>query len=319
MFRKLRNKFVLTTVVATSAILVVAFGAIYGLSALVMSQRPTEFPRFEAMEESFKTPNDSVLQELREAFGEEIQAERDSHLGRLATTLVAVGLATEMLVFLASYYFAEKWIAPVKAAYDYQREFIANASHELKTPIAAIQANFEALGATEEPWVSNIETELMRADSLVKNLLALARTDGRAQVAAKKDVNIAKMVKKRAQLIEARLEDKKLDLQLPEKAAAKITEADAVQILDIFLDNAVKYSDKNIRVSATEKGFVVANDGRKISSEKLARVFERFYQVDKTAEGSGLGLAIAKAVADKNGWKIWAESDKKETRFNLTF
>ena len=63
----------------------------------------------------------------------------------------------------------------------------------------------------------------------------------------------------------------------------------------------------------------MANDGKTIPDNKLSRVFDRFYQTDKTAEGSGLGLAIAKSVADKNGWKIRAESDKKMTSFVLDF
>ena len=63
----------------------------------------------------------------------------------------------------------------------------------------------------------------------------------------------------------------------------------------------------------------VTNDGKTISADKLNKVFNRFYQADKTAEGSGLGLAIAKAVADQNSWKIRAESDKKKTSFILEF
>jgi signal transduction histidine kinase len=63
----------------------------------------------------------------------------------------------------------------------------------------------------------------------------------------------------------------------------------------------------------------VKNDGKTIPAEKLTKVFDRFYQTDKTAEGSGLGLAIAKAVAERNGWKIRAESDKKTTSFILEF
>lgn len=315
MFRKLRNKFIATNLITTSVILLISFGAIYGLTALTIANRPAEFPNRLEMRQDAEM---IFPEEFREAFREEIRNDRNEHLGRLLVTLFLVGAATEIIVFLASYYFAEKWIAPVKAAYDYQREFIANASHELKTPIAAIQANFEALGATEEPWTSNIETELSRADNLVKDLLALARTDVRKQAATKKEVDVAKMVRERVRMIEARLGEKKLDLDLAEKAVVKIAESDAAQILDIFLDNAVKYSGKMIRVQASEKGFVVANDGKKIAQDKLMRVFERFYQIDKTAEGSGLGLAIAKAVADSNGWRIWAESDKKETRFCLS-
>ena len=90
-------------------------------------------------------------------------------------------------------------------------------------------------------------------------------------------------------------------------------------MLDILLDNAVKYSKSMISVGLDEKKLVVTNDGKTIPPEKLTKVFDRFYQTDKTAEGSGLGLAIAAAVVKQNGWKIEAQSDKKTTTFILSF
>lgn len=308
MFKRLRNRFILTNVLMTTAILVVAFGSIFAFTAFGARRDKPHAPR------EFLESN-----EFREVFEKEIENERSNHLMRLAITLVCVGLAVEIMVFVASYYLAERSIQPVKQAYDKQREFIANASHELKTPIAAVQANFEALGATEQPWAGNIEMELSRASTLVSDLLTLARTDGRTAASKKKEINIAKVVRSRAQLIEARLDGKKLDLIIPEKQSAVINEADFTQVLDILLDNAVKYSAKSIAVKLEKNCLTVENDGRTISKEKINRVFDRFYQTDKTAEGSGLGLAIAKAVAEQNNWKIWAESENKTTRFSVLF
>ena len=98
-----------------------------------------------------------------------------------------------------------------------------------------------------------------------------------------------------------------------------IAEADLLQILDILFDNAVKYSKSVILIEVTDKSIVVSNDGKVLSSRDYDRIFDRFYQVDKTAEGSGLGLAIAKTVADQNGWKLKAGSNKKMTVFTLGF
>ena len=308
MFKRLRNRFILTNVLMTTAILVVAFGSIFAFNAMGVRRDKPHAPR------EF---SESAV--YREVFEKEIEHERTNHLVRLAITMVCVGLAVEIMVFIASYYLAEKSIQPVKQAYNKQREFIANASHELKTPIAAVQANFEALGTTEQPWADNIENELSRASNLVNDLLALARTDGRTIIPKKKDVNIAKIIRARTQLIEARLGDKKLEIAIPEKQSAIINEADFTQILDIFLDNAVKYSAKRVTVKLEKSCVIVENDGKMIPKEKLERVFDRFYQTDKTAEGSGLGLAIAKAVAEQNGWKIWAESENRTTRFSVSF
>lgn len=308
MFKKLRNKFILTNMAITTAILGVSFGLIFAVTAISSSRRPPNAPN-----------RPEMSNEWRESVIEEIKNDRNQRLERLGATLMLVAIMTEVLVFIASYYFAEKSIEPVKEAYEKQREFIANASHELKTPIAAARANFEALATTEQPWTNNVDSELDRASKLVNDLLTLARTDGRVAVAAKKEIDLVKLVKKREQLIEARLGDKTIELNLPEKNVVKIAEADLAQIIDILFDNAVKYSKSKIIVSLVGQSLTVANDGKTIPDNKLSRVFDRFYQTDKTAEGSGLGLAIAKAVADKNGWKIRAESDKKMTSFVLDF
>ena len=308
MFKKLRNEFILTNMLTTTAILVIAFVSIFAVSAAGTRRELPPAPK------AFNKSN-----EMLEAFREEIEREREEQLARLGLTLAMVGVSIEILVFVVSYMMAERSVKPVEEAYEKQREFITNASHELKTPIAAVQANFEALGATEQPWTDNIETELSRASNLVSDLLTLARTDGRTVAAAKKDIDIAKVVRSRAQLIEARLDGKKLNVVAPEKEMALINEADFTQVLDILLDNAVKYSKKSIDISLSAHLLTVENDGKTIPAEKLNKLFERFYQVNKTTEGSGLGLAIAKAVADQNKWKIWAESDKTGTKFSVSF
>jgi signal transduction histidine kinase len=306
MFRKLRNKFILINMLTTTAILVIAFVSIFAFMAAGNRREKPHAP--EDFLESSK---------MMEVFEKEIESERENQIVRLGVTLVLVGISVEALVFIMSYILAERSIRPVREAYIRQREFIANASHELKTPIAAVQANFEALGAAEQPWSDNIETELTRASKLVNDLLTLARTDGRT-AAAKKDVDLVKIVKKRAQLIEARMGERELKLELPERVLAHLAEADYTQILDIFLDNAAKYAKSYVTVKMSGRTLIVENDGKTIPVEKLNKLFERFYQVDKTTEGSGLGLAIAKAVAEQNNWKIWAESEGGITQFYLT-
>lgn len=307
MFTKLRNKFILQTMLISSAVMLIAFGAVFASAAMRVGQRPMPKP------EGFS----AEMSEIEEIFEDEIHKEREEHLLNLGMTLLMVGVCVEGIIFALSYVYAEKAIEPVKQAYENQREFIANASHELKTPIAAVRANFEALGADEEPWVSNIDTELTRASKLISDLLTLARTDGRKK-SDPSVVEITTTIQKRAKLVKARLGEKKMELNLPEKTEATIVEADFAQILDILLDNAIKYSDKQIEVSFVKNALVVKNDGKTIPANQLKRVFERFYQTDKTAEGSGLGLSIAKAVADRNGWELSADSDKNTTTFRLS-
>ena len=307
MFKKLRNKFIWTNMITATVIIVIAFASIFFATA-VSHREPVNMHR-ESTESS----------EMTERFEEVVKRDRANRLQNLGFTLIAVGLMIEFLVFGVSYYLSERAVTPVKQAYEKQKEFIVNASHELKTPIAAARANFEALGTTEQPWTDNVDMELDRASKLVNDLLTLARTDGRTTSLKKKEVDVAKIVEKRAQLVKARLGDKILKVNVPKTCKVVLAESDLMQVLDILFDNAAKYSKSFIEVTVNEKSIAVVNDGKTIPADKLEKIFDRFYQTDKTAEGSGLGLAIAKAVADQNRWKLVANSDKKTTTFTLSF
>ena len=309
MFRKLRNKFIWTNMILTTIVIVIAFSSIFVATA-ASHQTPVEFKRDYSSRE---------MSGFESFLLEELENDRRARLTNLGIILILVGVSIELLVFCVSYYLAERSITPVKEAYNKQKEFIANASHELKTPIAAARANFEALGTTEQPWTDNVDTELDRASKLVNDLLLLARTDGRTVAAKKKEIDLVKLIQKRTQLMQARLGKKVLEIDAPESAKVPVAEADLAQVMDILLDNAVKYSKSSIVVKITTKEIIVTNDGKTITPDKIKKIFDRFYQTDKTAEGSGLGLAIAKSIADQNNWKLSAKSDKKTTNFSLVF
>ena len=301
MFKNLRNQIVLSIVAISSVIILISFTSIFMIMSMTIRAR------------------EDIALRSRDTCIEEIIRERNSHVTRLGVTLLSVGGILELLIFAVSSIIAEQLVKPVQEAYEQQREFIANASHELKTPIAAIRANFEALDVEEEPWTDNIDLELDKAQNLVRDLLLLARMDGRVEKAPKKRCDLSEIVKKHVKAIEVRLDGKKLKTDIAEDVVATLVQDDFVQILSILLDNAAKYAKSWVSVELKNNYVKVENDGKEIPAAKMEHIFERFYQVDKTATGVGLGLSIAKSAADHNGWEIIADSNKKSTSFTLYF
>lgn len=301
MFKNLRNQIVLSIVAISSVIILVSFTSIFMIMSMTIRAR------------------EDIALRSQDMCIEEIIQERNSHVTRLGLTLLSVGVILELLIFAISSIIAEQLVKPVQEAYEQQREFIANASHELKTPIAAIRANFEALDVEEEPWTDNIDLELDKAQNLVRDLLLLARMDGRVEKAPKKRCDLSEIVKKHVKAIEVRLDDKKLKTDIAEDVVATLVQDDFVQILSILLDNAAKYAKSWVSVELKNNYVKVENDGKEIPAAKMEHIFERFYQVDKTATGVGLGLSIAKSAADHNDWEIIADSNKKSTSFTLYF
>ncbi len=304
MFVKLRNKFVLTNLVISSIILLLSFITIYFISASSL-QNP-------------RVPN-NIRPDLAEILNDRIMASQSASLTQLAVSLILVFIVAEVLVFFASYYIAEKAIYPIRQAYLQQKEFIANASHELKTPIASIQANFEALDAKTQPWTDNINSELARANQLIANLLSLANLQNNsANPTPSSKINLYASVNAEIQR-HPEHQQKTIAIKIPKNLSLKLNEIDLKQTISILIDNAFKYSKQTIVISGNEKQLTIANDGATIKPDQIERIFERFYQADKNASGSGLGLAIARALANKNNWQLHAKSDKKQTSFILEF
>jgi signal transduction histidine kinase len=235
---------------------------------------------------------------------------------------LCVGAVIEVATFLIVFFASQKIVEPVKDSYDKQKMFIANASHELKTPLAVIQANMEALevGEESEKWKANIEDEIGRANKLVLDLLQLAKMDaGNIEKGVVEDVDLKAEIEKRIEMFKPKFAG---DISLKvfsENKVVALSKQDFLQVLDILLDNATKYGNKKISIIIEKNGFAVTNDGATISKEDQEKVFDRFYQTDKSKDGSGLGLAIAKSLCERNGWKIVCESNRRTTKFAIAF
>ncbi|MBR2587104.1 HAMP domain-containing histidine kinase [Candidatus Saccharibacteria bacterium] len=314
MFKKLRNHFILINLLTTSFILVSAFTSIYIVAKNSSESRrpvPTEFNiSFSENETGF-----------RQVLEERIFADREAALNSLLITLVITGVAVEIVVAVFSYYFASEAIKPVKDAYETQKIFIANASHEIKTPVAAIKANLEAADLSEENhWIKNIELEADKIETLNLALLHLAKTDAIKEAVTIEDVDLKRTAGSVVNSFSSRIKKKGINLEKSvQDKKVKLNRADFKEIFEILLDNAIKYCDKNIAIELTNKKLTIKNDGKTIPKDKIEHVFDRFYQVDKSSTGSGLGLAIAKSLASRNHWELTAGSTSKETVFELKY
>ena len=290
----------------TSLVIVIVFAFIYVFATDSADKRPP------MEEQSIELFSDDVERAIRVT----LQNEKQAAAQNLLWTLVASGLAIEIVVALVSYFLAEEAIKPVREAYEAQKVFIANASHEIKTPLAAISANLEAADIHGNKWVDNIEKETAKLTSLNNQLLTLARTD-LVEQSHVEEVDLSKLINEAVSEFAPRLKKRTLQKKILLPPKTSINREDFLQVLNILLDNAIKYSDEKIMLSCEEGILSVQNDGATISEKDMPHVFDRFYQTDKTAEGVGLGLSIAKSIAERNGWDLSAESGKKYTKFTV--
>ncbi|MBQ6130265.1 HAMP domain-containing histidine kinase [Candidatus Saccharibacteria bacterium] len=331
MFRKLRNRFVLLNLLTTSLILIASYSIVFAVTSVNVRQKPLPFSeplpldQSEAVADFSGSVETSNFSEFETRILEtRIREDRQASIDRLLLTLLCTGVAVEVIVAAFSFYFASEAIKPVKTAYETQKIFIANASHEIKTPVAAIKANLEAADlSSENHWIKNIELEADKIERLNLDLLKLAKTDAITEAVTLEETELKPLVKSTVAGFESRLKAKHLSLKtsyrLETKTSAKLNPADFREILEILLDNAIKYSKQKISLTLSPKSLELKNDGVTIPPEKLPHIFDRFYQVDKSASGSGLGLAIADSLAKRNGWHLTAASDSSSTSFTLHF
>ena len=258
--------------------------------------------------------------------------------GQLKNSLLITAVA--MVALLGISWALSSWaLAPVAQAWEDQRRFVADASHELKTPLAVIVANTDILMADEglsqesRRWVESTALEAGHMRALVNDLLELARTDeGRSSgVMRSDDVDLSDVVESAALEFDAIAFERGCLIESEVEPGLHV-QGDAQwleRLAKILVDNACKYASVGSTITvrlAKVQGhatLTVNNQGNVIDPEDLAHIFDRFYRSDKarTREtgGFGLGLAIAKGIAEAHGGKILATSDETSgTTFTVT-
>jgi signal transduction histidine kinase len=263
------------------------------------------------------------------------------NLNNLLFTFLFVGLGTLAVVFLVSIYYANRSMQPIEESWKKQKQFVADASHELKTPLTEIILNCGALKANEDEtvksqaeWVGNIQTGADRMSKLVNGLLLLARSENVSVQTEKQPFDMAMLVHDVIQSLETAAQFKKLSITRDIKFEDDVCGYEELvrQVLSVLYDNAVKYSnqDGQIEISARRaKKYVICkmkNTGKGIAEKDLPHIFERFYRADASRENNndensyGLGLSIAKRVAEQIGGKIAVKSKENEwTEFTFIF
>ncbi len=252
----------------------------------------------------------------------------ESHraLMNLITTFLIVGTLMLSLIFCVSLLFANRAIRPIAAAWEKQRQFVADASHELKTPLAIISANADALLQSGEEsvnsqcrWVDYIKAETARMGDLVASLLCLARSEDTPKPGALQAFDVSAlaggallsmeaMAFERGLLLSSDIEPDVLALGDPQQVQ---------QVAVILLDNALKYTAEGgsvaLRVRRLRRQAVLSvRNTAQVDKKDLPRLFDRFYRADpsraRASGGFGLGLPIARSIMERLGGTLTAEA-----------
>ncbi|CAN5589113.1 ATP-binding protein [soil metagenome] len=250
-------------------------------------------------------------------------SEYEERLGLLQRVII-LGVALGTLISApAGYYLSRRAMKPVNVAFERQRRFVADASHELRTPMALIRANAEMALLEAPPEAASIAPEIKsvlrgidHVDRLISDLMLIARLDSNAVELETEQRDLADTV--RGTVAEMRPLFEAAEIQLVFSAPARpVTAIDAgriKQVVSILLDNARKYTPAGgaVQVQVANGGdhasVDVSDTGSGIPPDQLERVFDRFYRVDRARSrqtgGSDLGLPIARAITEAHGGEI---------------
>ena len=262
----------------------------------------------------------------------DISSEQQTLQGLVRSSLLIGGGSLLALIGLAI--LLARWaVRPVETAWRQQKQFVADASHELKTPLTVILTNTELLQspdydeAQKQQFTDGIRTMAQQMRALVERLLELARAENEQAARSFAPCDLSQLAESSALLFEAALFERGLTLQTELEADIMVSgdSRQLSQLVEIYLDNARKYASGGTvtvrlsRCGKTRCRLSVSNEGEAIAPQALRQIFDRFSRADaaRTRDGSfGLGLSIAQAIAQTHGGSVWAES---ETGVNTFF
>ena len=231
-----------------------------------------------------------------------------------------------------SYWLAGRNLKPISDAYDKQKQFTADASHEMRTPLAVMKLGVQGIEADEESKLSSfttdtltmLEQEVDRLSRLTENLMTLARSDNDKLNTQFTNVLLSDLCIQVANQLQMVASEKDIAIQRHVETGININadENSLHRLLVILLDNAIKYSpegtDVLVQLMAVKHAaqIKIADNGIGIRAEDKEKIFDRFYRVDKARSrsmgGLGLGLSLAKAIVEQHHGKIWVEDNEPQ-------
>ena len=246
---------------------------------------------------------------------------------------ILVFITLETIQVIISLNITKRIVKPVNESFIRQKQFIYDASHELKTPIAIISASAEMLekNPKEKKWLDNIKTENNRMNKLVISLLDLSKSENIKENEVYTSVNLSKVIKNKALTFESLIYENslELDVDVVNDIMFNCNEDRIKELLSILMDNAIKHSLPNSQITvklSKEKNNIylsVKNKGKEIPVSEREKIFERFYRLDKSRNRDsnryGIGLSIAKNIVINHNGAINVNCKDGYTTFIVNF
>lgn len=254
------------------------------------------------------------------------------HAKRIIIISITISILSLIVIYIIAKKVSEFIIKPVEETFEKQKQFISDASHELKTPLAVIEANADVLENEigDNKWMKYIQNEIESMNRLINELLLLAKIENIDNLREYNQFNLSKEAEIIVSMFESMAYEKnvKMHSNIQENISMYGNKEDIEHILSTLIDNAIKHTDAKKEVMLElfkEKNEIiiqVKNMGEPIPEEEKEKIFERFYRIDKSRNRSekryGLGLAIAKATVLKYNGTINVLYDNGFTIFKVT-
>ena len=270
----------------------------------------------------------SLEKNVRDMLDEEVGQPRvryeiyKNNIHNIEDSIMIADISLLFLVSAISYILAGQTLKPIKDTIDAQRRFVADASHDLRTPLAIMKTEIEVGMGTPNEYKSILQSnleEINKMGVLVNDLLTLARSEGTNNINKSETINIQKFLAKVISKFDNNIKDKSLNLTVENdiERSIKINPNSFERVIQNILQNAINYTKPGGSISINTKteskylAISVSDTGVGISEKDLPNIFERFYKAEHSRNdkgGSGLGLSIAKQIIEEHKGKIHIQS-----------
>ena len=254
--------------------------------------------------------------------------EYQSELRTLTLIVASIGLGGLVLATVGGLFVSHRALEPARVAFDRQRQFLADASHELRSPLTLIRASTEAvllssrksLAPEDQESLEDVLSESDRMADLIEDLLLLARLEEGRLAPHAEDFDLSQLLVESARWARSVLANNgtRFTLSAPQALPVRCEREQIVRVIRSILENAIRYTPRGGEIILAgsikddEARVSVQDTGPGLPPGELQQVFERFYRADpsrtRVSGGTGLGLAIAKGLVENAGGRIWAEA-----------